>query len=84
MVMRKWERLLGQRVPHDCHATLPRSGATGSGFGIVVLGIVTVLVLLVLMVSEGLHVLYGELWCGVRCGQAGQLAVTLRERLNGG
>lgn len=84
MVMSERKGLLGQRVSDNGHEAQTGSGAAGARFGVAVLGVVAVLVLLVLMVPQGLHVLNGELWGGVRRGQAGQLSISLRQRLNRG
>lgn len=84
VVMRVRKGLLGQRVPNDSHEAQTGSGAAGARFGVAVLGVVAVLVLLVLVVPQGLHVFDGELWSGVRRGQAGQLSVSLGQRLNRG
>ena len=81
VVMREGEHLLRQRVPNDRHEAQTGTRAAGTRLGGVVLGIVAVLVLLVLMVPQGLHVLDGKLWGGVGRGQAGQLSVSLRQRL---
>lgn len=82
VVMREGKHLLGQRVPDHRHETQTGPGAAGPGRGVVVLGVVAVLVLLVLMVPQRLHVLDGKLRGGVGRGQAGQLAIRLRQRLN--
>lgn len=84
VVMREGKHLLRQRVPNDGHETQTGSGAAGPRLGGVVFGVVAVLVLLVLMVPQGLDVLDGKLRGGVRRGQARQLSVTLRQRLNRG
>lgn len=84
VVLREGKHLLGQRVPNNRHETQTGSGAAGPGRGVVVLGVVAVLVLLILMVPQGLHVLDGKLRGGVWRGEAGQLSVTLRQRLNRG
>lgn len=84
VVMGEGKHLLGQRVPNDGHETQTGSRAAGPGLGVAVLGVVAVLVLLVLMVAQGLHVLDGKLRGGVGRGQAGQLSVTLRQRLHRG
>ena len=83
VVMREGKHLLGQRVPDHRHETQTGPGAAGPG-RVVVLGVVAVLVLLVLMVPQHLHVLDGKLRGGVGRGQAGQLAIPLRQRLNTG
>lgn len=79
MAMREGEHLLAHRVPDHCHEAQTGSG---SGRGGAVLGVVAVVVLLVLMLPQRLHVLDWQLGGGVRGGQAGQLAVRLRQRLD--
>lgn len=72
MVMREGKHLLVYGVPDDGHESQTGGGAAG-----LVSGVVAVLVLLVLMVSQRLHVLDGKLRGGVGRGQAGELAIPL-------
>lgn len=82
MVMREGEHLLCHRVPDNSHETQTGCGATRRRFVAAVRRVVAVLVPLILMVPQGPHVLDGELGGGDRRGQAGQIPISLRQRLN--
>lgn len=81
VVMGEGKRLLGQRAPDDGHEAV--SGRGGAGAGLLA-AVPAVLALLVRMVPDGLQApdvdLRGRVWSR----QAGQLPVTLRQRLEPG